>query len=49
MGLKQPDAFLNLDSDGKAAKKTNKKKKKSGKGSVEDYSKYWEDVKEAGQ
>lgn len=49
MALKQPDAFLNLDSDGKAAKKTNKKKKKSGKGSVEDYSKYWEDVKEAGE
>lgn len=40
MTLKQPDAFLNLDGAGKSAKKSNKKK-----GSVEDYSKYWEDVK----
>ncbi|MEA4872178.1 MAG: hypothetical protein VB076_05125 [Synergistaceae bacterium] len=45
MVLKQPDAFLNLDSAGKAAKKANKKKGSS----VEDYSKYWEDAKEAGE
>lgn len=43
MILKQPDAFLNLDTDGKTAKKTNKAKKR--KGTVEDYSKYWDDVK----
>ena len=38
---------LSDNSAGKAAKKTNKKKKKSGKG-VEDYSKYWEDGVEGG-
>ena len=45
MVLKQPDAFLNLDSAGKAAKKANKKKGSS----AEDYSKYWEDVREANE
>ena len=50
MALKQPDAFLLIWTvKAKLRKKQTKKRKKSGKGSVEDYSKYWEDVKEAGR